>query len=204
MSLKTYDLTNTGDAELEGHTPQTFMGQGAGLFASDEINTGFPAGDATQIFLTIPLDGGQGNNLTKGNRVALNAWFSAPTENIAYQGDPYSEMGDLVVHAVGFNAFSASVWDLEPSNPQPACVLATAISDELGCDLSDAVQDALDNGDDALQLRIRFDGLSAANGGPDGVYFTLANSSAADPGNTAEADTFTLTVDAVKLLPDDE
>lgn len=198
-SLRTYEATNTGDGALEGHTPQGFEGMGDGLFAADEINPGFPAGDATQVFVTLPLDTGRPNRRLAGaDRAVINATLSVPTANVTIQGDPYAELGPLVADPVTFDTFSAALWDLAPNDASTGCTLASSLSDGISCDLTAAVQQALDAGETSLQLRIRFDGLGTANGAPDGVYFDVDGDL-----NTPDPDTFSLVVEAVDVVSED-
>jgi hypothetical protein len=168
-------VANLGDPAMEGHTPRGFAGMGTGLFAGDEINPGFPAGDGVQLFVTFPLEA------VGGDVVAATLRSNA----LRVTGTPFADLGPLQVEEVRYDRFGPELWDLEPL--VPACTLETGAGSTVDCDVTDVVVAAA-GASDRIQFRVRFEQASDADGTSD-----LAGFSRSDP-NTNEPGLFELVV----------
>lgn len=170
VDTETSVFGNSGDPTLEGHTPRGFEGQGGGLFAGDNLNSGFPEGDGVQIFVTLPFT------------TAMSEVLGAELSTIApeFRGTPFVDLGALRVERVEFESFSSDLWDLAVSGP--GCTLATVQTDAFTCDITEATAAAVAAGRTSLQLRIRFDTAGDSDGSQDMVMFHTGDSNATDAG----------------------
>ncbi len=162
-------IPNDGGS-LEGHTPRGFNGMGTGLFAGDELNSNFPPDDGVQIWLTFafPAD------------VATAETAELRSDALTVRGNPFEALGPLEIAPVQFAEFSPAVVDLEPVGPTVTCPMPEGSS--FRCDATDAVQTALDAGDERVQLRLRFAGVSDPDGEQDMALFFLSDSNTNEPG----------------------
>lgn len=163
-------IDNVGDESLEGHTPRGFSGMGTGLFAGDELNPSFPPGDGVQIFVTFPLDEIDGPVASATLR----------SDALQPSGTPFDELGPLVVDQVRYERFSADLWDLEPEGR--ACELATEAAATVSCDVTEAVAEAREAGDERAQFRIRFEQVSDDDGEADLARFFRDDPNVNEPG----------------------
>ncbi|MFQ5425725.1 MAG: hypothetical protein ACE5EV_01435 [Gaiellales bacterium] len=177
--LGSVTLLNEG-GELEGHTPRGFAGSGTGLFAGDNLNPGFPNGDGVQIFLTFPLE-------PLGGREVGRATLTADGVDVA--GTPFEDLGDLSAEQVRFTEFGPALWEKEPVAGGSRCVLATSADGPFRCDVTAAVREATQGGEEFVQFRVRFERAGDGDGQPDLAMFFLTDS------NTNEPGIFAITVD---------
>ncbi len=166
----TSTLENQGGS-MEGHTPRGFQGMGTGLFAGDNLNSGFPNNDGVQIFLTFDLSA-----VPEGNVVSA----VLRSEHAHVLGSPFKDLGVLRVEEVRYDSFSAALWDLEPTGD--SCVFASTADGPFECDLAETVQQALDDGRASVQFRLRFDKAADGDGQQDLVMFYVVDSNTNEPG----------------------
>ena len=163
-------IGNLGGPPLEGHTPQGFAGMGTGLFVGDNLNANFPEGDGVQLFVAfeLPSDVGEVTAATLSS------------ENMTVRGTPFETLGQLRAQAVSFETFGPAVFDTpglgEPTDCSPQGTTA------LNCDVTQAVNDAVDAGTTNLQLRLRFDIPGNGDGEQDMALFFLTDSNTNEPG----------------------
>jgi hypothetical protein len=160
---------NTNDGDLEGHTPRGFQGQGAGMFVGDNLNSGFPEGDGVQMFLSMDISSDEDWD-------AHSATLSST--HFETQGDPYTDLGELVAEEIVFDAFSSALWDADVVAGGLECVFATDDDGPYSCDVTDAVQAALDEGRDLVQFRFRLDLAGDSDGMQDMVMFHKGDTNA--------------------------
>lgn len=165
-----------GGGDLEGHGPRGFAGQGIGLFAGDELNENFPAGDGIQIWLTfdLPLIVGVDRALLHSDRLSVS-------------GDPFDSLGELRVERVDYAAFEPESFDLPARSDLAACA-SDVDAGTFECDVTELVSSVLADGEERVQLRLKFDELSDGDGEPDLARFFLTDS------NTNERGIFTLAI----------
>ncbi|MCP4871563.1 MAG: hypothetical protein GY898_22875 [Proteobacteria bacterium] len=175
VAAESFSFTNTGDPDLEGHTPRGFQGQGGGLFAGDNLNAGFPEGDGVQIFLSVDI-----SDLLDGAWDVESAVLSS--EYGSTSGRPFEDLGDLTAEEIRFEAFSSALWDADLEAGGDSCVFGTSADGPFECDLAAAVQNSLDDGYDYLQLRFRLDDAGDSDGSQDLVQFFISNSNATEEG----------------------
>ncbi len=185
---ESFGFENSGDPDLEGHTPRGFQGQGGGLFVGDNLNAGFPEGDGVQIFLTVPLDGAFSDD---------HEWEIASAElssdEVDVRGTPFEDLGDLTAEEIRFDAFSSALWDAEVEDDGGSCTFAASADGPFACDLADALQNSVDDGYDFLQLRFRLEEAGDSDGSQDMVLFFIGDSNSTSPG------IFELQVEAVPM-----
>ena len=174
-----FTISNQGGT-MEGHTPRGFPGMGTGLFAGDDLNPGFPAGDGVQIYLTFDLS-------PIPQATIRSAVLAAAPARIA--GSPFDDLGALRVEAVRYDTFGPHLFDLAAIGGTASCGLAESAEGPFQCDLRSEVQRALDEGNPA-QFRVLFERSGDGDGQPDLAMFFVSDS------NTNEPGIFTLTVDA--------
>lgn len=174
---------NSGDSEMEGHTPINFQGQGGGVFAGDNINGNFPntVDDGVQIWLSLDFkkakDGTVFSSADHGWTVDSAVLSS---DNVDFNGTPFETLGDLVATEVQYDAFSSDLWDLEPENGAFSAVFGDSADGPFEVDITDPVQAAVDAGERYVQFNIRFDNAGDADGVADMILFNLG-----DTNNTA-------------------
>ena len=173
-------LKNQG-GDMEGHTLRSFPGMGAGLFAGDNLNPGFPDGEGVQIFLTFDL-----------NDISLIEITSATLklgdlQNLHLSGSPFQDLGILRLEEVRYDNFSADLWNLETTGFN--CLFAQFVASEtesiLGpfeCDVASVVQRSLDSGYRYAQFRIFFDKAGDEDGVQDLAFFYITDSNTNEPG----------------------
>jgi len=173
-------VINNQGGVMEGHTPRGFQGMGTGLFAGDNLNPGFPNNDGVQFFLTFDL-----GSIPSGASVKTRTGFkitsaTLSSKNVRTQGTPFKDLGALNAEVVQYNAFSSALWN-QPSNG-PACTLIMSSDGSVACDVTDAIQQALDNGLRSAQFRIRFEKAGDGDGSPDLTLFYNTDSNKNEPG----------------------
>ncbi|MBX2799932.1 MAG: hypothetical protein KTR31_19790 [Myxococcales bacterium] len=188
---RTFTLTNTGNESREGHTPRGFQGQGTGLFAGDNLNSGFPEGDGVQIFVSVNLAQADEGDLTDGTWEVSEAIFAA--EAMEVRGTPFADLGNLNAEEVVFDEFSSALWDLPAVDGGASCVFADGPDGDYACDLAPAVQAALDDGRRFVSFRLLFDQAGDSDGEQDMALFFLTDS------NTTDKGIFSLTVEATPV-----
>ena len=167
-------IPNEG-SENEGHTPIGFPGMGTGLFAGDNLNSRFPEGDGVQTFLTFPLP--EASSVT-------NATLRSGL--LQTRGTPFDDLGALIVERVEYTEFGPHLFDLPPSGDPSACTVTggTVVT----CDVTGAVQAAIDDAATTAQFRLRFEQVADNDGQADLAMFYRSDS------NTNEQGLFTLVV----------
>ncbi|MEA2001113.1 MAG: hypothetical protein U9N84_04395 [Actinomycetota bacterium] len=159
----------------EGHTPTGFPGSGTGLFAGDNLNPSFPEGVGVQTFLTFALPA----DLTIGSATLTS-------DALHTTGSPFDDLGPLLAEPVVYTKFGPELFDL-PSSGQPIRCEVTADT-IIECDVTAAVQDAVDGGVTSVQFRLRFERPADNDGNPDLALFYRSDS------NTNEPALFNLTI----------
>ena len=162
-------LPNQG-ADLEGHGPRGFAGQGVGLFAGDELNASFPADDGIQIWLTFDLP-----SVAGVDRAVLRS------DALSVRGNPFETLGELRVEPVRYSAFEPESFDLSTTGDLTTCVVDVEAG-TLECDVTELVMAAAAAGDDRVQLRLKFDVLSDSDGESDLAMFFRSDSNTNEPG----------------------
>jgi hypothetical protein len=154
---------------MEGHTPRGFAGSGTGLFVGDNLNPGFPDGDGVQAFLTFDI-GGTGD---------VPAGAVLRSRVMSVEGDPFADLGALSAEPVIYDAFGRDLFDLAASGPAVVCeVDSTGIE----CDVTAALQSAVESGQPRAQFRVKFDRAGDSDGEPDLALFFLTDSNTNEPG----------------------
>ena len=167
-------IPNAGTTDVEGHTPQGFAGSGVGLFVGDNLNSNFPDGDGVQLFLTF--------SLAELGEAAPDSISSATvtSDALSLSGTPFADLGTLRLAPVSYEAFSPAVFDLEPIGDANECVRQGEAS--LNCDATAAVSQALADGADRVQFRMRFDTPGDGDRSQDLATFFLTDSNTNEPG----------------------
>ncbi len=155
---------------LEGHTPRGFAGSGTGLFVGDNLNPRFPDGDGVQMWLTFDLP----EVTAVPERAVLRS------EVMSVSGDPFSDLGELVVEPVAYDSFGPELFDRPADKPAATCrVVAT---NGLECDVTAAVAGLVEAGESRAQFRVRFEVAGDGDGQQDLVLFFLTDSNRNEPG----------------------
>ncbi|GMQ94478.1 MAG: hypothetical protein BMS9Abin12_1970 [Acidimicrobiia bacterium] len=168
-------ISNDGGS-LEGHTPTAFPGTGTGLFAGDNLNASFPEGVGVHMYLTFALPSALS---VGGARITSDA--------LQVAGSPFEDLGPLLVEPVAYESFAPEVFDLPSIGSATECRVVDNTSIE--CDVTSAVQTAVDRGEDTAQFRIRFTRLADNDGKQDLAMFFRSDS------NSNEAGLFMLTIE---------
>lgn len=161
-------IPNQG-GNLEGHTPTGFAGSGTGLFVGDNLNSNFPEGVGVQAFLTFPLP---------KDVMAGRAVLSSDVLDVI--GSPFADLGDLMAELVAYASFGPDLFDLPAIGDPMRCGVDDATAVE--CDVTTAVQSAVDQGATNVQFRLRFSGVADNDGQPDLALFYLTDSNTNEPG----------------------
>jgi hypothetical protein len=165
-------IENDG-GDMEGHTPTGFAGSGTGLFVGDNLNPSFPNGEGVQAYLTFALP---------HDVVVDRALLTSNVLTTA--GTPFDDLGALLVEPVVYGAFGPELFALAASGAEGACRIVGDSSVE--CDVTAAVHDALADGRDTVQFRLRFERPADNDGQADLAMFYRSDS------NTNEAGLFAL------------
>ncbi len=165
-------IANEGGS-MEGHTPTGFPGTGTGLFVGDNLNPSFPEGQGVQTYLTFSLPT---DVSFSSARIASDA--------LEVAGSPFDDLGPLLAEPVEYRTFGPELFDLDASGDPLECYVTDHTSIE--CDVTAAVQKAVDDGRDTVQFRLRFERPADHDGRADLVMFYRTDS------NTNEAGLFTL------------
>lgn len=170
-------IANNG-AVLEGHTPTGFSGSGTGLFVGDNLNTSFPDGQGVQSYLSFALP----EDLDVGVAMIVSS-------ALHISGTPFEDLGPLLAEPVEYDEFGPDLFDLVAIGETVPC---TRVDDSgIECDVTSAVNDAVDRGDEMAQFRLRFD-LPADNDGQQDLAMFYKTDS-----NTNEAGIFQLVITPV-------
>jgi hypothetical protein len=167
-------IPNNGGS-MEGHTPSGFPGMGTGLFAGDNLNSSFPEGVGVQIYLTFALP---------TDRSVGSAHIVSDALHIT--GAPFDDLGMLVAEPVTYEVFGPELFNLPSIGPHVGCTVVAGTSIE--CDVTSAVREATDRGDDAVQVRLRFEQQADNDGRQDLAMFYRVDS------NTNESGIFELEI----------
>lgn len=171
-------LFNLG-GDMGGHTPRGFQGQGNGIFVGDNLNRGFPNGDGVQAFISFDISGLPAGAI---NSAQLSSRF------LRVNGQPFTDLGPIRLEQTEFSRFSSALWN-NRAEAEQGCVLAISPDQtSAGCDLTGPLQQALQNGLQLLQFRLRFERISDSDGQPDLALFFKSDS------NTNEGGVFELTI----------
>lgn len=172
-------INNQGN-NMEGHTPRGFQGMGTGLFAGDNLNSGFPNGDGVQFFLTFDL-----GSIPSGASITTRTGFGIASavlhsKNIHVQGSPFEDLGALKAEVVSYDAFSSALWDQQSDGL--ACVFTVPSDGSVSCSVTNIIQQALDNKLRFAQFRVRFEKAGDGDRSPDLALFYNTNSNKNEPG----------------------
>ena len=170
---------------MEGHTPIGFEGQGGGIFAGDNINSTFPntVDDGVQIWLSLDLKRSEEGTEFWQAEVRWDVESAVlSTENVDINGTPFTDLGDLRVTQVHFDAFSSALWDLQPDAGAVTQVFSTSADGPFEADITSVVQHAVDDRERYAQLNIRFDQAGDADGDADMALFNLGDTNATEEG----------------------
>ncbi len=165
-------IANEGGS-MEGHTPTGFPGMGTGLFVGDNLNASFPEGQGVQAYLTFALP----------TDVSISSAQIA-SDALAVAGSPFDDLGPLLAEPVEYSAFGPELFDLEASGDPVKCRVTGDASIE--CDVTAAIQDAVDDGRGTVQFRLRFEQVADNDERTDLAMFYRSDS------NTNEAGLVTL------------
>lgn len=171
IASSTIQILNKGGFS-GGHTPIGFQGQGTGIFVGDNLNPNFPNGDGVQAFLTFDINTLKNSDFTKATLISNDLHIS---------GSPFVDLGNIVVEEVQYNSFSSRLWNAESLGK--VCELEQGA--EVGiisCDISDVLSNAIRNGQDTLQLRLKFETISDGDNSADLAMFYKTNSNTNDSG----------------------
>lgn len=173
-------VINSQGGNMEGHTPRGFQGMGTGLFAGDNLNSGFPNNDGVQFFLTFDL-----GSIPSGASVTNKTGFKIASatlrsKSLHTQGTPFKDLGELKAEVVRYDAFSSALWNLKPDGP--ACSFVVSSDGSVVCTLTDAIQKALQSGLRQAQFRVRFEKAGDGDGKPDLALFYNTDSNKNEPG----------------------
>lgn len=150
---------------------------GTGLFAGDNLNPGFPDGDGVQIYLTFEP--------TSTPESVSAAVLSSDALHV--QGTPFADLGVLFAERVVYESFGGDLFDLPAASVPIACRRTGPAG--IACDVTTAVEEAIDSGAGRIQFRLRFDRAGDGDGSQDLATFFRTDS------NTNEPGIFTLTIE---------
>lgn len=172
-------INNQGN-NMEGHTPRGFQGKGTGLFAGDNLNSGFPNNDGVQFFLTFDL-----GSVPSGASVTTRTGFrlvsaTLRSKNLHVQGTPFDDLGALKAEVVSYDFFSSALWDQQSDGP--ACVFTVPSDSSVSCSVTNIIQQALDNKLRYAQFRVSFEKAGDSDRSPDLALFYNTNSNKNEPG----------------------
>ena len=163
-------ISNDGTTAFEGHTPRGFMGSGVGLFAGDNLNPNFPNGEGIQILLHFALP----------DDVGVPTTATLSSDVMSTRGNVFEALGELRAAPVSYDAFSAALWNIEPTGDFVTCERPSETS--LTCDVSAAAAAAVEAGDSAVQIQLTLEQLSDSDGEQDLVLFNNGDSNLNEPG----------------------
>jgi hypothetical protein len=163
-------IDNQG-GDLEGHGPRGFAGQGIGLFAGDNLNSGFPEGEGIQVWLSFDLPA----ELPMPTQAILRS------SALSVSGDPFGSLGGLNVEPVTYDAFESESFDLAANEPAVPCT-ADVVAGEFECDVTAFVAGFVDGGVERAQFRILFDQVADNDGEQDLALFFPTDSNTNEPG----------------------
>jgi len=161
-------IPNEG-GENEGHTPIGFPGTGTGLFAGDNLNPGFPDGDGVQTYMTFTLP---------DNAVIGSAELRSDV--LRMSGTPFDDLGALLAERVEYTSFGPELFDLPSSGDPTSCTVIEGRA--VVCDVTTAVQAAVDRGSVTVQFRLRFERVADNDGQPDLAMFYRSESNTNEEG----------------------
>ena len=163
-----YSIPNQGGA-MEGHTPTAFAGMGTGLFAGDNLNPSFPDGVGVQLYLTFAIP---------GDSDISNAQITSGALHIS--GTPFEDLGPLLAEPVAYDSFGPELFHLSPIGPHSECAAVSTTS--IVCDVTSAVQAAVDRGAELAQFRLRLANPGDSDGQQDLVMFFRSDSNTNEAG----------------------
>ena len=163
-------ILNQGN-DMEGHTPRGFKGMGTGLFVGDNLNSNFPNGDGVQTFLTFDLQ--QITNSQIESAVLRSS-------NIHTNGSPFEDLGNLRAEEVRYENFSSELWNLKAEDFN--CVFANSANGPFSCNVTEAVQQSLNDRYAYAQFRLLFDKAGDSDNEQDLAMFFITNSNTNEPG----------------------
>ena len=153
----------------EGHTPRGFAGTGTGLFVGDNLNPQFPDGDGVWTYMSFVLP----DDATVTTAIL-------ESDVLQTRGTPFQDLGRLMVERVEYETFSSDLFDLPSSGEPTECTVVgdTAVS----CDVTGAVQAAIDDGATSVQFRLLFERTGDNDGEADLAMFYRTDSNTNEPG----------------------
>ena len=163
-----YSIPNQGGA-MEGHTPTAFAGMGTGLFAGDNLNPSFPDGVGVQLYLTFAIPGD--SDISNGQ---------ITSDALHISGTPFEDLGPLLAEPVAYDSFGPELFDLSPIGPHSECAAASTTS--IVCDVTSAVQAAVDRGAELAQFRLRLANPGDSDGQQDLVMVFRSDSNTNEAG----------------------
>lgn len=163
-------ISNEG-GNMEGHTPRGFSGSGTGLFAGDNLNQNFPNTDGVQLFLSFPLEE------VKEERIRSAVLFS---DNLHIRGNPFENLGSLLVKDTTYETFSSKVWNNEAGDI--VCEIEQQADSFVSCDITDHLEYVLLDGREFLQFIVHFEKITDGDGEPDLALFYKSDSNTNEKG----------------------
>ena len=163
----TVTIPNHG-GRMEGHTPTGFAGSGTGLFVGDNLNSSFPEGQGVQTFLTFQVDA----DLDIGSAVLVSKVLQTV-------GTPFDDLGDLLAERIEYQGFGPELFDLAASAEPVHCRVTDGT---VACDVTNAVERAVEDGHGTVQFRLRFEEVADNDGDPDLALFYRSDSNTNEPG----------------------
>lgn len=165
-------LINIGNqgGNMEGHTPRGFQGSGEGLFAGDNLNPDFPNEDGLQIFLSFDL-----SEIPEGE--LKSAILSSNNTNI--EGNPFEDLGNLIVNEIRYEKFSSELWNLEEK--ENSCIFTNTNESSFECDITQIVNNSLNDDYKYAQVKISHEKISDEDNEPDLTKFFIKDSNTNEP-----------------------
>ena len=103
------------------------------------------------------------------------------SDALSVSGNPFETLGELRVEPVHYSAFEPESFDLAATGDSTTCVVDVEAG-RLECDVTEIVTAVADDGDERVQLRLKFDVLSDSDGEPDLALFFRSDSNTNEPG----------------------
>ena len=116
------------------------------------------------MFLSFAIEPARGGTVE-------NATLSS--KHFHQKGTPFEDLGALQLEEMAFARFSPDLWNQDPVAGGLACTFATSANGPFSCDVTQAVQRALDDGRSHVQFRLRFERAGDSDGAADIAMFYL-------------------------------
>ena len=161
-------IANQGGA-FEGHMAWSGDGEGGGLFAGDNLTPDFPNDDGLQILLAFRL--ADIAEIASGRSIA-EARLTSRAMQIA--GAPFEDLGPFMAAPVNYTTFPPTSKELDPIGEAVACA-ADVEARFLTCDVTVALAQAVEDGVERINFRLRHERASDGDGEPDLTVFAFTD-----------------------------